>query len=72
MADKGSTDQTLEVVRSAAAAHGQHCIRYLSEPVTGLLSGRHRGVAEAEGDLLVFVDDDIVIGGKSTFDFKNF
>lgn len=34
-------------------------IRYVWEPMPGLLSGRHRGASEAEGQILSFVDDDI-------------
>ncbi len=33
---------------------------YFYEPVPGLLAGRHRGVSEAQGDILVFIDDDII------------
>ncbi len=35
-------------------------LRYFHDPVPGLLTGRHRGALEAQADLLVFVDDDIV------------
>jgi len=36
-----------------------HRIRYLLEPEPGLLSGRHRGAMESDGEILVFLDDDI-------------
>ena len=36
-----------------------HRIRYLLEPEPGLLSGRHRGALESDGEILVFLDDDI-------------
>lgn len=39
--------------------HSGHAIRYIYEPIPGLLSGRHRGAAEAKGAILVFIDDDI-------------
>ena len=57
--DNDSTDETREVAREAIAAHPQQTIRYLQEPVLGLLSGRHRGALGARSDLLIFVDDDI-------------
>src|SRR5262245_19282841 len=34
-------------------------LRYVHEPVPGLLAGRHRGAHEARGEILIFVDDDI-------------
>lgn len=56
--DNGSTDSTLDVV----ASHRENGAGRLSlhhEPTPGLLSGRHRGVKEARGDILVFIDDDV-------------
>ncbi len=57
--DNGSTDRTQDVTRSAIAANPNHKIRYVYEPEPGLLSGRHRGAVEANGDIAIFVDDDI-------------
>ncbi|MBB3204277.1 GT2 family glycosyltransferase [Rhodopirellula rubra] len=34
-------------------------LKIFFESTPGLLSGRHRGAAEATGDLLIFVDDDV-------------
>src|SRR5262249_8677245 len=33
--------------------------QYFREPIPGLLSGRHRGVREASGDVCAFLDDDV-------------
>jgi len=57
--DNGSTDNTKEIVETIIKKHSKHKIRYVYEPEPGLLSGRHRGALEAEGEILVFVDDDI-------------
>ena len=57
--DNGSTDNTRSVVESAMTQNPGHRIRYIFEPVPGLLSGRHRGAQDARADILVFVDDDI-------------
>ena len=57
--DNGSTDNTRSVAEAAIQDYRQHRIRYLYEPVPGLLSGRHRGALKADGEILVFVDDDI-------------
>lgn len=55
--DNGSTDETAYVVR--ANAFGNTNLRYFFEPEPGLHAGRHRGLQEARGDVLVFADDDI-------------
>lgn len=41
-----------------AATQGLGDVRTVTEPVTGLTAARLRGIAEARGELLVFVDDD--------------
>ena len=35
--------------------------RYYHEPVEGLLAARHHGVQKAKGDILVFIDDDVIL-----------
>ena len=57
--DNGSIDNTRNITNEAISLFTKHHIRYIYEPVPGLLSGRHRGVLEAQGDILTFVDDDI-------------
>lgn len=56
--DNGSTDDTCSVVG------GFTCLcdnfHYFFEKIPGLHAGRHRGLMEAAGDVLVFADDDIV------------
>lgn len=54
--DNGSTDNTRNVIDH----YDQHLnIRYVFEKMPGLHSGRHRGLREAKGDILVYADDDI-------------
>ena len=55
--DNGSTDDTRLVVESARE-HSAN-VRYIYDPRPGLHVGRHRGLQEAVGDVLVFADDDI-------------
>ena len=55
--DNGSADRTAELVTDLIAGKSNH--RYVYEPVPGLHNGRHRGMIEAKGDVLVFADDDI-------------
>lgn len=52
--DDGSTDQTAAIAESF---EGVRCIR---KPNGGVSSARNRGVAEARGELLAFVDSDDV------------
>lgn len=55
--DNGSTDETAALVKKSGSA-GLN-LRYFYEPEPGLHVGRHRGMIEAKGDILVFADDDI-------------
>lgn len=55
--DNGSTDDTKAVCEgfSGTLPH----FRYVYDPRPGLHVGRHRGLREAEGKVLVYADDDI-------------
>jgi glycosyltransferase involved in cell wall biosynthesis len=55
--DNGSTDGTADVI--AAHVIDLPNLRAAFEPEPGLHAGRHRGLREARGDVLVFIDDDI-------------
>jgi len=57
--DNGSTDHTARVVAESSAAYPSRTIRYILDPTPGSTAARHRGAREADGDLLVYVDDDI-------------
>ena len=57
--DNGSADGTRETIEAVIESHPRYQIRYVYEPERGLLAGRHRGVLEAIGELLIFIDDDI-------------
>jgi len=59
--DNGSTDKTKKVTKQIATTHPACQIRYVCEPEPGLLAGRHRGLKEARGKILVFIDDDIIV-----------
>jgi glycosyltransferase involved in cell wall biosynthesis len=58
--DNGSTDGTRQLVKTQATR--DKSLRYVSEPVPGLLSGRHRGALDSSGDICVFLDDDVLLG----------
>jgi glycosyltransferase involved in cell wall biosynthesis len=56
--DNGSTDNTKEVVDSLLPEFVN--LRYFFAPEPGLHVGRHKGLFEAQTDILVYADDDIV------------
>ena len=57
--DNGSADHTKEVVKKYINQLPN--LRYIHAPEPGLHIGRHRGMREAKGDILVFTDDDIEV-----------
>lgn len=62
--DNGSTDHTFEVVKKVQQAYPDLNINYYYDSIPGLLTGRHRGAQEAKGDILTFIDDDIVVSNQ--------
>ena len=56
--DNGSRDRTSAVVAQIEKT-SVHSIRYVYEASPGLHVGRHYGLREANGDIVVFIDDDI-------------
>lgn len=57
--DNGSTDDTKNICMEAGKALKNFSYHYDDEP--GLLSGRHRGIMVSSGEILCFLDDDVVI-----------
>lgn len=57
--DDGSDDSTADVV--ATFAQGESRVIYLTQPSSGAATARNRGASEASGELLIFLDDDIVV-----------
>lgn len=55
--DNGSTDNTPDIVNSFKSRLKNIC--YVLECQPGLHVGRHKGLSEAETDILVYADDDI-------------
>jgi glycosyltransferase involved in cell wall biosynthesis len=56
--DNASSDETAEVVRAATLP--DISARYLYEPKKGLSNARNAGIAAAQGEIIVFTDDDVV------------
>ncbi len=55
--DNCSTDDTLEVAESVRQ-RAPELVRVVEHPTIGLSSARNRGIAEARGEIVAFVDDD--------------
>lgn len=55
--DNGSSDNTTGIVKKFT--HRLVNLRYFQEFEPGLHAGRHRGLKEAKGEILVYTDDDI-------------
>jgi len=62
--DDASTDNTQEVVRSLIAEYGSLRVRYFKmETNSGAQAARNRGISEARGDFVMFIDsDDVSVG----------
>lgn len=58
--DDGSSDGTDLALREQPALHGIN-LRYLWQANSGPAAARNRGAAAATGDVLIFMDDDILV-----------
>jgi glycosyltransferase involved in cell wall biosynthesis len=71
--DNGSTDNTKKIVYEAIKKFTKLNIRYIYEPEPGLLAARHKGVFEAKGEIVIFIDDDIEVTSDWFFEiYKTF
>lgn len=61
LVDNNCTDNTRAVCEAFAAAHADVQFRYVVEPEQGLSAARNKGIKEAKGDLIVYIDDDALV-----------
>lgn len=61
LVDNNCTDNTREICEAFAEAHQDVNFRYVVEPEQGLSAARNKGIKEAKGDILVYVDDDALV-----------
>jgi|JI7StandDraft_1071085.scaffolds.fasta_scaffold33533_3 glycosyltransferase involved in cell wall biosynthesis len=60
--DNGSTDTTKEVCSTYEKKHSN--FSYFFDATPGLLTGRHKGAEEAKGEILTFIDDDVIVSSE--------
>ena len=58
LVDNNCTDNTRGVCEQFTAAHPEVTLHYVVEPEQGLSAARNKGINEAEGDFVWFVDSD--------------
>ena len=61
LVDNNCTDHTREICNAFALQHPDISFRYVIETEQGLSAARNRGIKEAKGDILVYVDDDALV-----------
>lgn len=61
LVDNNCTDNTREICEAFASAHKDVNFRYVVEPEQGLSAAKNRGIKEAKGDIIVYIDDDALV-----------
>jgi glycosyltransferase involved in cell wall biosynthesis len=62
--DNGSIDDTASICREIKDRFPKHIWRYFYDETPGLLTGRHLGAREAQGDIAAFLDDDVLLSAS--------
>ena len=61
LVDNNCTDNTREICEAFAKAHKDVNFRYVLEPEQGLSAARNKGIKEAKGEVIVYIDDDALV-----------
>ena len=61
LVDNNCTDNTHGVCEQFATTHPEIAFRYVTEPEQGLSAARNKGIKEAKGDIVIYVDDDALV-----------
>lgn len=64
LVDNNCTDYTREYCMKFAQAHPSLTFRYVLETQQGLSAARNKGIREAHGDLLLYIDDDALVDSR--------
>ncbi len=69
LVDNNCTDNTREICDAFATAHKDVNFRYTTEPEQGLSVARNRGIREAKGEIIVYIDDDALVDSHYLRDY---
>ena len=61
LVDNNCTDNTKGVCEQFAVEHPEITLRYVVETEQGLSAARNKGIEEAKGDIIIYVDDDALV-----------
>ena len=61
LVDNNCTDNTHGICEQFAAAHPDITLRYVVETEQGLSAARNKGIKEAKGEIIIYVDDDALV-----------
>ncbi len=61
LVDNNCTDNTREICDTFTSNHPDVNFCYVSEPEQGLSAARNKGIKEAKGDIIVYIDDDALV-----------
>ena len=61
LVDNNCTDNTRGVCEQFATTHPEIAFRYVVEPEQGLSAARNKGIKEAKGEIIIYVDDDALV-----------
>lgn len=61
LVDNNCTDNTREVCEAFTKKHPEVNFRYTVEPEQGLSAAKNRGIKEAKGDIIIYIDDDALV-----------
>ena len=61
LVDNNCTDNTNGVCEQFAVEHPEITLRYVVETEQGLSAARNKGIEEAKGDIIIYVDDDALV-----------
>jgi len=67
--DNNSTDNTRSVTESFVSRANLN-VRYIFEARQGLSYARNRGISEAAGDIIIFIDDDVILPPQWLLEMK--
>ncbi|MBR1808649.1 MAG: glycosyltransferase [Paludibacteraceae bacterium] len=72
LVDNNCTDRTHEVCIEFSERHPDVCFRYMKETEQGLSAARNKGIREAKGEVLLYVDDDALVDERYLSTYMDF